>query len=129
MTSSLHDLLARQLYKHKPFLPNGLFHHRNLYLDEQCSLCLNFFSPTRTCTCPKAKLRKVFYLLKQILSLFSLVRIQFYLSRVSGKCMGGSRGACTLKIGKNKIFWRKIVIFHTKYPKYFRASLCSVKIF
>ena len=21
------------------------------------------------------------------------------------------------KIGKNKIFWRKIVIFHTKYPK------------
>jgi hypothetical protein len=27
------------------------------------------------------------------------------------------------KIGKNKIFWRKIVIFHTKYPKNFRASL------
>jgi hypothetical protein len=26
------------------------------------------------------------------------------------------------KIGKNIIFWRKIVIFHTKYPKYFRAS-------
>ena len=24
------------------------------------------------------------------------------------------------KFGKNKIFWRKIVIFHTKYPKYFR---------
>jgi hypothetical protein len=23
------------------------------------------------------------------------------------------------KIGKNMIFWRKIVIFHTKYPKYF----------
>jgi hypothetical protein len=27
------------------------------------------------------------------------------------------------KIGKNKIFWRKIVIFHTKYPNNFRASL------
>jgi hypothetical protein len=24
-------------------------------------------------------------------------------------------------IGKNMIFWRKIVIFHTKYPKNFRA--------
>ena len=27
------------------------------------------------------------------------------------------------KIGKNMIFWRKIVIFHTKYPKNVRASL------
>jgi hypothetical protein len=27
------------------------------------------------------------------------------------------------KIGKNMIFWRKIVIFQTKYPKNFRASL------
>jgi hypothetical protein len=26
------------------------------------------------------------------------------------------------KIGKNMIFGRKIVIFHTKYPKHFRAS-------
>ena len=24
------------------------------------------------------------------------------------------------RTGKNKIFWRKIVIFHTKYPKHFR---------
>ena len=31
------------------------------------------------------------------------------------------------KIGKNKIFWRKIGIFHTKYPKNFRASLCNWK--
>jgi hypothetical protein len=30
-------------------------------------------------------------------------------------------------IGKNMIFWRKIVIFHTKYPKNFRASLCNWK--
>jgi hypothetical protein len=30
---------------------------------------------------------------------------------------GGAPGARPPKIGKNKIFWRKIVIFHTKYPK------------
>ena len=32
-------------------------------------------------------------------------------------------------IGKNMIFWRKIVIFHTKYPKHFRASLHSAQFF
>ena len=46
---------------------------------------------------------------------------------------GGSRGGggggahparAPSKIGKNLIFWRKIVIFHTKYPHNFRASLC-----
>ena len=31
------------------------------------------------------------------------------------------------KIGENMIFWHKIVIFHTKYPKNFRASLRSPK--
>jgi hypothetical protein len=30
---------------------------------------------------------------------------------------------------KNMIFWRKIVIFHTKYPKIFRASLRSAQFF
>ena len=33
------------------------------------------------------------------------------------------------KIGKKYDFWRKIVIFHTKYPKHFRASLRSRKFF
>jgi hypothetical protein len=32
-------------------------------------------------------------------------------------------------IGKNMIFWRIIVIFHTKYPKHFRGSLRSVQLF
>ena len=45
----------------------------------------------------------------------------------------GEGGAHTVrprpKIGKNMIFWRKIVIFHTKYPKYFRASLRSAQFF
>ena len=33
------------------------------------------------------------------------------------------------KIGKNMIFWRKIVIFHTKYPQNVRASLRSAQFF
>jgi hypothetical protein len=32
-------------------------------------------------------------------------------------------------IDKNMIFWRKIVIFHTKYHKNFRASLHSAQFF
>jgi hypothetical protein len=35
--------------------------------------------------------------------------------------LGGGGGGP--KIGKNMIFWRKIVIFHTKYLNNFRASL------
>ena len=31
------------------------------------------------------------------------------------------------KIGKNMIFWRKIVIFHTKYPNKLCASLRNWK--
>jgi hypothetical protein len=31
------------------------------------------------------------------------------------------------KLEKNMIFWRKIVIFHTKYPKNVRASLRNWK--
>jgi hypothetical protein len=34
-----------------------------------------------------------------------------------------------VEIGKNMIFCRKIVIFHTKYPKDFRASLRSAQFF
>jgi hypothetical protein len=40
---------------------------------------------------------------------------------------GGGGGAHPPKIGKNMIFWRKIVIFHTKYPKNVRASLRSAQ--
>jgi hypothetical protein len=35
----------------------------------------------------------------------------------------------TMKIGKNMMFWRKIVIFHTKYPKNVRASLRSAHFY
>jgi hypothetical protein len=33
------------------------------------------------------------------------------------------------KIGKNMIFWRKIMIFRTKYPKNVRASFRSAQFF
>ena len=33
------------------------------------------------------------------------------------------------KIGKIRFFWRKIVIFHTKYPNNFRAALRSAQFF
>ena len=48
---------------------------------------------------------------------------------------GGSRGegrtrlAPPLNLEKNMTFWRKIVIFHTKYLKNFRASLRSAQFF
>ena len=40
-----------------------------------------------------------------------------------------SRGGSPLKLEKCDFFWGKIVIFHTKYPKNVRASLCSAQIF
>jgi hypothetical protein len=46
-----------------------------------------------------------------------------------GWIQGGAPGARPPKIDKNMIFWHKIVIFHTKYPKYFRASLRSAQYF
>jgi hypothetical protein len=50
---------------------------------------------------------------------------------LTSPCTGGGGGAhparAPPKIGKNMIFWRKIVIFHTKYPNNFRASLRNWK--
>ena len=40
---------------------------------------------------------------------------------------GRTRRAPPLKLEKIWFFWGKIVIFHTKYPKYFRASLRNWK--
>ena len=47
---------------------------------------------------------------------------------ITGADPGGG-GRTPPKIGKNMIFWRKIVISHTKYPKIFRASLRSAQFF
>jgi hypothetical protein len=42
---------------------------------------------------------------------------------------GGAPGARLPEIGKNMTFWSKIVIFHKKYPKKFRASFRSAQFF
>jgi hypothetical protein len=59
-----------------------------------------------------------------------LLGIKYYYP-TQGRIQGGGGGAPSArappKIEKKKIFWRKIVIFHTKYPKYFRASLRNWK--
>jgi hypothetical protein len=48
------------------------------------------------------------------------------MNTTAGADQGGGEGGCPPpKIGKNVIFWRKIVIFHTKYPTDFRASLST----
>ena len=47
--------------------------------------------------------------------------------RIQGEGGGGTRRPP--EIGKNMIFWRKIVIFHTKYPNNFRASHRSAQFF
>ena len=47
-----------------------------------------------------------------------------------GESRGGvGWGRTPLKLEKNMIFWRKIVIFHRKYPNNFRASLRSAQFF
>jgi hypothetical protein len=42
---------------------------------------------------------------------------------------GGAPGALPPKIGKDMIFLRKMVIFHTKYHNNFRAFLRSAQFF
>ena len=42
---------------------------------------------------------------------------------------GGGVAPLPLKLEKKMIFWRKIVIFHTKYPKNVRAPLRSTQFF
>ena len=49
--------------------------------------------------------------------------------RYSGADPGGGARPPPPKIGKNMIFLRKIVMFHTKYPKNVRASLHSAQFF
>ena len=58
------------------------------------------------------------------------VQALMYTGRIHGGG-GGAPGARPPppKIGKNMIFWRKIVIFHTKNPENFRASLRSAQFF
>jgi hypothetical protein len=52
-----------------------------------------------------------------------------HLSKVSIPIQGRIQGGAPPKIGKNMILWRKIVIFHTKYPKNVRAPLRWAQFF
>jgi hypothetical protein len=55
---------------------------------------------------------------------------QYINERTQGRIQeGGSGRTSPPKIGKNIIFWRKTVIFHTKYSKNCRASLRSAQYF
>ena len=58
-------------------------------------------------------------------------KYKYFIKPIKDPCQrriqGGRRTPPLPKIGKNKIFWRKIVIFHTKYPKNVRASLRSAQ--
>jgi hypothetical protein len=63
---------------------------------------------------------------KAYLQIVLMFLIQCLQGRIQG---GGAPGARPPKIGKNMIFWRKIVIFHMKYPKNFRSSLRSAQFF
>jgi hypothetical protein len=47
----------------------------------------------------------------------------------AGADPGGGGRAPPLKLEKIWFFWRKIVIFHTEYPKKIRASLRSAQFF
>ena len=57
-----------------------------------------------------------------------LARIKYmYQERIQGGGGGGGGDRRPPRIGKNMIFWRKIVIFHTTYPKQFCTSLRNWK--
>jgi hypothetical protein len=71
------------------------------------------------------KARKVNRVLHNVFCIVTLF-IVIYVDNRGGSRGGGRRPP---KIGQNMIFLRKIVIFHTKYPKIFRASLRSAQFF
>jgi hypothetical protein len=57
-------------------------------------------------------------------------KLNYFYAQLPGADSGGAhpaRAPPPLKLEKNMIFWRKIVIFHTKYPKNVRASLRNRK--
>ena len=64
------------------------------------------------------------FLFYMYLSLTFFLIIDFMQGRIQGEA---HPARAPPKIGKKLIFWHKIVIFHTKYPKNFRASLRSAQ--
>ena len=69
-------------------------------------------------------------------TVLNVVQMTLVVYTISGADPGGGGGGgggrtrrAPPKIGKNMIFWRIIVIFHTKYPRIFRASLRQAQFF
>ena len=55
--------------------------------------------------------------------------MQIIVCAVFGEWIQGRGGRTKPKIGKNMIFWHKIVIFHTKYPKqFFKCTPPNLKL-
>jgi hypothetical protein len=67
------------------------------------------------------------FLINYIVHYLGTTSIYMHVSKPGADPGGG--GGAPPKIGKNMIFWRKIVIFHTIYPNKFRASLRSAQFF
>ena len=74
----------------------------------------------------------IFYFLFILTNILAAPPYGLYFSQLQGRIHGGAPGALPRpppKIGKNIIFWSKIVIFHTKYPNNFRAERREAQFF
>ena len=71
----------------------------------------------------------VFYIWDNHLECFNRDTRDIELEASCSQIQGAHPARAPSKIGENMIFWRKIVIFYTKYHKNFRASLRSAQFF
>ena len=82
--------------------------------------------------CPNKSIYYFFKINTKISTSFRRSMLISFWIDVPGADRGGrahSVRAPTLKLEKNMIVWRKIVIFHTKYRNNFRTSLHSAQFF
>ena len=116
------DIVPECMIHMESVLQHGHIRYSPWVYDPHGSQC--FSTDISDMPCLKFRVPKWWNLLK----LWSIFR-----HRWPGADSGGGehpvRASPPPKIGKNMNFWRKIVIFHTKYPTNFRAFLCSVQLF
>ena len=70
-----------------------------------------------------------FFKINNKISTINVKKFRNWCPRGGSMGEGAPGGSPYPKIGKNMIFWRKIVIFHTKYPNNFRTSLRPAQFF
>ena len=95
-----------------------LFHVFLPFIQRVCTFC-------STCL---SLLFNVFVLLFNV-STFCSACLYLLFNVFRGGFKGGRTRRAPLKLEKIRFFLRKIVIFHTKYPQNFRASLRSARFF